>query len=66
MARNSDRDKTWPPNIPGTQDAEGDIQQLTPTPENSIQGLGEKRQNSNEVTQEYTNIRFTNLKILIL
>ena len=27
---------------PGAQEAEGDIQQLTLTPENNFQGLGEK------------------------
>ena len=38
--RNSYREKAWPPNAPGAQEAEGDIQQLTPTPENNTQGLG--------------------------
>ena len=49
--RNSDQVKAWPPYTPGAQEAEGDIQQLTPTPENNTQGLGEQMQNSNEVTQ---------------
>ena len=48
-ARNTDRNKVWPPNTPGAQEPEGDIQQLTPTPENNTQGLGEQMQNSNEV-----------------
>ena len=39
------------PNTPGAQEAEGDIQQLTPTPENNTQGLGEQMKNNNEVTQ---------------
>ena len=29
-------------NTPGAQEAEDDIQQLTPTPENNTQGLGEQ------------------------
>ena len=33
--KNSDQDKAWPPNTPGTQEAEGDNQQLTTTPENN-------------------------------
>ena len=48
--RNFDQDKAWPPNIPA-QEAEGGNQQLTPTQENSTQGLGEHMQNSNEATQ---------------
>ena len=51
MIRNSDQDKAWPPNTPGAREAEGDIQQLTPTPENNTQGLGEQMHNSNDVTQ---------------
>ena len=48
----SDRDKTWPPITPRAQEAEGDIQQLTPTPESDTQRLGEQMQYSgNEVTQ---------------
>ena len=47
----TDRDKAWPPNTPCAQDAEGDIQQLSPTPENNTYGLGEQMQNRNEVTQ---------------
>ena len=40
--RNAGQDKALPPNTPGTQEAEGDIQQLTPTPKNNTQGLGEQ------------------------
>ena len=50
MTRNSDRDTAWLQSTPGAQEAEGDIQQLTPTPENNTQGFGEQNQNSNEVT----------------
>ena len=50
--------KAWPPNTPGPQEAEGDIQQQTPTPENNTQGLGEQMQNSNEVTQRCPQISF--------
>ena len=46
----------WPPNTPGAQEAEGDIQQLTPTPKNNTQGLGEQMQSRNEVTQRYLQI----------
>ena len=63
---NSDHDKTWPLNTPGAQEAEDDIHQQTPTPENNTQRLREQMQNSNEVTEESTNIHFTNLKIPIL
>ena len=38
----SDRDNTWPPNTPGAQEAEGDIQQLTPTLEDNTQGFENK------------------------
>ena len=48
MARNYDQDKSWLPNTPGTREAEGDIQQLTPTPENNTQGLREQIRYSNE------------------
>ena len=34
-----------------TWEVEGDILQLTPTPENNIQGLGEQMENGNEVPQ---------------
>ena len=47
------RDKAWPSNTLGAQEAEGDIQQLTPTPENNTEGLGEQRQNINGVPQRY-------------
>ena len=43
----TNQDEAFPPNTLGAREAEGDIQQLTPTPENSTQGLD----NSNEVTQ---------------
>ena len=46
-----DQDKVWPPTTPGAGEAESDIQQLTHTMENNIQGLREQMQNSNEVTQ---------------
>ena len=36
---NSAHDRSFPPNTPDAQEAEGDIQQLTPTPENNTQGL---------------------------
>ena len=52
MTRNCDRYKAWPLNTPGTQEAEGSIQQLTATLENNTQGLGEHMQNSNEITQK--------------
>ena len=51
MTRNFDQGKDWPPNKPGAQEAAGDIQQLTPTPENNTQRLGEQMHNSNKVTQ---------------
>ena len=38
---------------------EGDIQQLTPTPDNNTQGFGEQMQNSNEVTQRCPQIYVT-------
>ena len=40
--RKSDQGKAWPPNTPGAQEAEDDIQQKTPTPENNTEGLGDK------------------------
>ena len=46
--------KAWPPNTPGAREAEGDIQQLTPTLDNNQYSwikLGEQMQNTNEVTQ---------------
>ena len=45
------RKNAWSPNTPGAQEAVGDIQQITPKPENDTQGLGEQMQNSNEVIQ---------------
>ena len=42
---------SWPLNTPGAQEAEDDIQQQTPTPENITQGLGEQMHSSNETTQ---------------
>ena len=42
--RNCDRDKAWPPNIPGAHEAEGDILQLTPTQEHNTHWLGEQTQ----------------------
>ena len=49
--RKSDQVKAWPPNTPGAREAEDDIQQLTPTPENNTQGFGEQMHSSNEATQ---------------
>ena len=46
MTRKSDQDKAWPPNTPGTQEAEDDIQQQTPKLENNTQGLGEQMQSA--------------------
>ena len=47
--------------------AEGDIQQLTSTPENNTQRLGEQMHNSNEVTHRYPQKYVSqNLKIPIL
>ena len=45
---------SWPPNTPGAQEAEDDIQQQTPTPENPTQGLGEQMHSGNEATQRWT------------
>ena len=44
---------SWPPNAPGTQEAKGDSQQLTPTPVNNTRGLGEQIHNCNKVTQRF-------------
>ena len=38
--RKSNQSKAWPSNTPGAREAEDDIQQQTPTPENNAQGLG--------------------------
>ena len=40
-----------PTKTPRAQEAEGEIQQLTPKLKNNTQGLGEQMQYSNEVTQ---------------
>ena len=40
MTRNSDREKGWPPNTPAAQEAEGNIQQLTPTLDKNTQKIG--------------------------
>ena len=40
--RKSDQGNVWQPNTPGAREAEDDIQQLAPTPENNTQGLGEQ------------------------
>ena len=37
--RKSDQGNAWPPNTPGAQEAEDDIQQKTTTLENNTQGL---------------------------
>ena len=47
----SDQGKAWPVNTPGAREAEDDILQQTPTPENNTQGLGKQMHNSNEATQ---------------
>ena len=49
--RKSNRDIAWPPNTPGAREAEDNVPQQTPTPENNTQGLGEQMHSSNEVTQ---------------
>ena len=49
--RKSDQGKAWPLNTPGARESEDDIQQLTPTPENNTQGLGEEMHSSYEATQ---------------
>ena len=41
--RKSDQGKAWPPDTPGALEAEDDIQQQTPTPENNTRGLGENK-----------------------
>ena len=64
--RKSDQGTPWPPNTPGGREAEDDILQQTPTPENNIQGLGEQMQSSNEATQRCPQRHFINLKIPIL
>ena len=43
--------KAWPSNAPSAREAEDGIQQLTPTPENNTQGLGEQMHTSNEATR---------------
>ena len=43
--------RSCPPNTPGAQEAEDDIQQQTNTPENLTQGLGGQMPSSNEATQ---------------
>ena len=48
MTRNYGKGKAWPPNTPGAREAEDDIQQLIPTPENNAQGLEDQMDNSNE------------------
>ena len=52
------REKPWQPNTPGAREAEGDIQQQTPTQENNTQGLGEQMHSSNEATQMCTQDTF--------
>ena len=47
---NSDNGKAWPPNTPGAQEAEDDIQQQTPKLENNTRGLRKQMQSSNEAT----------------
>ena len=46
----SDQGKAWPPNTPGAWEAEDDIHQQTPTPENNTQVLEEQMHSSNEAT----------------
>ena len=47
----SDKGKAWPPNTPSAWEAEDDIQQQTPTPENNTQDLGEQMHGSHEAKQ---------------
>ena len=54
--RNSDQGKAWPPNTPGAQEAEDDIQQQTPTPKNNTHGLGDQIHSSNEVTKVHNEV----------
>ena len=49
--RKSDHVKAWPQNTPGAREAEDDIQQQTPTPENNTQGLEEQMYINNEPAQ---------------
>ena len=49
--RKSYQGKAWPTNTLGAREAEDDIKQQTPKPENNIQGLGEQMHSSNEATQ---------------
>ena len=61
--KKSDRGKAWLPNTSGAREAEDDIQQQTPTPEDNIQGLGEQIHSSNEATdRSVTKTRFTHFK----
>ena len=50
-ARKSDPGKARSPKTPAARLAEDVIQQQTPTPENTTQGLGEQMHSSNEATQ---------------
>ena len=49
--RKSYQGEARPLNTPDAQEAEDDIQQLTPTPQNNTQGLGKQMQNNNAVTR---------------
>ena len=66
MTRKSDHCKAGPLNTPGTREAEDEILQQTPTPENNAEGLGAKMHSSNEATQQSRKTSFTNFKIAIL
>ena len=50
MTSNFDQGKAWLPDTPGARKVKDDIEQLTPTPENNTQGLGEKMHHFNEAT----------------
>ena len=52
--RKSDQGKAWPPNTPCAREAEDDIPQQTPTPENNTRGLGEQMHCNKEATQKCT------------
>ena len=56
MTRKFDRGKSWPPNTPGAREAEDDIKQQTPTPENNTQGFEEHMDSGNEATEVSTKI----------
>ena len=42
IGRHSDQGEAWPPNTPGAQEAVGNSQLLTSTPENNTRVFGEQ------------------------